>query len=115
MGEEHLPRPTYSQLVEELAVQAPLVVIQEHLFNDLVEELGSTRAVGEWLVGLAERVGHPVALHMEGMTTLLGPLGWGQERLDGWAAGHWEALEQAFGTAREVLHPADVLGKDDEG
>lgn len=67
------------------------------MFSRLVEEFGTLRELLIWLVGLATRTAHPVALHMAGMTTVLSPPGWNRLRLEGWLAVHAQALEQQFG------------------
>lgn len=102
------------EAVERLAATAPLLVMKEDLFTDLVGEMGGVQEAVSWLVELAANVGHPIALHVEGTTTFLSPPGWSSERLQGWAAGHAETLEQAFGKTLSVSGPEAYIEKDVE-
>ena len=101
-----------SQLIERVAETLPLMVVDDPLFQGLTTEFGSPEAVLIWLAGLAARLGHPVGLHLLGMTTLLSPPGWSGERLQGWVAPHLETLQQAFGAIGQLLLPEE---RDDWG
>ena len=97
-----------SAAVEQAAATLPLLVVDDALFRGLTTELGTPEAVLTWLAVLATRIGHPVALHLWGMTTVLSPPGWTRERLRGWVAPHVEFLQQAFGAIGQLFSPDDV-------
>jgi hypothetical protein len=92
-----------SEAVRHLVALLVVSVIGGNLYAELRDELGSDRAAVEFLVDLADEVGHPIFVNVEttesSATMVLAPPSWGQERLDGWAAGQIEHLEELFGPA----------------
>lgn len=98
---------SYQEAVERMAASDALAMVRPEMFVHLLQEMGAVEPVLQWLAGLAEGTGRPIALHLEGITTFLSPPGWSNERLQGWAAGHAEELEEAFGRAVDVFGPGD--------
>ena len=80
------------EAVERAARNAGLVVVRENLFKDLLAALGDVRALMDWLAELTARIGHPIAVRLQGNTTFLSPPRWSNQRLRGWVAGHAESL-----------------------
>jgi len=83
---------------------APLVVVTDRCYGEMLAELGSDEAVIAHLIRVATNVGKPLAVNVPSgpdtsSTIFLGPKGWSEERVMGWVAGHREALEAAFGDA----------------
>jgi hypothetical protein len=82
----------------------PLVILTERALRDLAAELGGDDAAVRHLERVATNVNRPIGANMssaEGSRTFfLAPKGWSLERLKGWIAGHHEAIEAMFGTAR---------------
>ena len=81
----------------------PLVAVTGRAYLDLIAELGSDEAAVRYLVKLAGNTWRPLCVNLpapDGSTTVfVAPRGWTDERLRGWAAGHVEELEAAFGPA----------------
>ncbi len=93
--------------IRAMASVAPLFVISVRALGDLAAELGSMDAAAEFLLGVAEAIGRPIAVNVEtgsdtSSTAFIAPRGWGEERLAGWTAGHHQELEAAFGTVLRV-------------
>ena len=65
----------------------PLVVISHRALDELATELGGY-----------ERAAHQLL----SQTMFISPKDWSQERLAGWAAGHRDELERAFGSATPI-------------
>ena len=99
-----------SKAVAATARLAPLVVVSDRAYGEMLAELGDAEAVIAHLVRVATNVGKPLAVNLPSgpdmsSTVFLGPKGWSDERVMGWVAGHHEALERQFGDAtfsREV-------------
>ena len=81
----------------------PLVCVTGRAWADLAAELGSDEAAVRRLLLIATNTGRPICVNLpteDGSTTVfVAPNGWSEERLAGWAAGHVEELEAAFGPA----------------
>ena len=93
--------------IRSAAEAAPLLVITTRAFGDLADELGSYDAAAEYLLELAEEIGHPLAVNLvtgpdASSTAFVAPRSWSSERLQGWAAGHHELLEAQFGPVSRV-------------
>ena len=90
---------------------APLLIVTGRALLDLEAELGSWEAAGRYLLGVAETIGKPIGVNAPtatgSQTLFLAPRSWSPERLQGWVAGHHEAIEQQFGAAT-VLAMEDV-------
>jgi hypothetical protein len=80
---------------------APLVSLTQNALNDLKLSLGSMDQVMAFLVGLATEFQKPIAVNTPtptGSTTaLIGPQGWGEERLQGWMGTSKAGFEAQFG------------------
>ena len=92
--------------IRQAARLAPLLVVSGRAFGDLVGELGSVDAAGRYLCTLAEEIGHPIGVNgptsaASSSTAFISPRSWSRERVAGWAAGHHQELEDAFG---DVTH-----------
>ena len=82
----------------------PLVCVTGRAWADLADELGGDEAAVRYLLKVATNTGRPICVNLstgtETSTTLfVAPKDWTEERLRGWAAGHHEELEAAFGPA----------------
>ncbi len=82
---------------------APLVCLTARSYGELVDELGSDEAAVRRLLTIATNTARPICVNLpteDGSATLfVAPKDWSEERLAGWAAGHHEELEAAFGPA----------------
>ena len=90
----------------------PPVVVTHRAYADLVAELGSDDAAVRYLAKVAGNTGRPIAVNIPtgpdtSTTVFVSPKGWSRERLAGWAAGHHEELEAAFGPA--TVRPMEEL------
>ncbi len=97
-----------STIIEREVAAAPLLMVDDSQFERLVVELGSPWDVLTWLAELAAKVRHPIALHVAGLTTVLSPPGWSEERLRGWISPHLDAVQQAFGTISGFFSAEDT-------
>ena len=93
-----------SKALAATARLAPLVVVTGRAYGEMLAELGDAEAVIAHLVRVATNVGKPLAVNLPSgpdtsSTIFLGPKGWTEERLRGWAAGRHEELEAMFGPA----------------
>ena len=93
--------------IRAVASAAPLFVIGVRALGDLAAELGSMDAATTFLLGVAESLNKPIGVNLPGVdgaskTAFLAPRHWGEERLQGWIAGHHAELEVAFGTVSRV-------------
>jgi hypothetical protein len=89
-----------SKALAVLARSVPLLVVTHRAYA----ELGGEDAAVRHLARVATDVGKPIAVNLptgpEASTSVfVGPKGWSEERLAGWAAGHHAELEAAFGSA----------------
>lgn len=96
-----------AETIAEVARTGPMVCLTGRLFDDLADELGGTEDAMCHLLRVAEDVQKPVLVTFEtgegtSRTVALAPRSWTQERLQGWVAGHREAIEALFGTATPV-------------
>ncbi len=87
-----------------LAATAPLVVVTDRCYGELVAELGAAEAVIAHLIRVATNADKPIGVNLtsgpdRSTTVFIGPKGWSDERVAGWIGGHREALEAAFGDA----------------
>jgi len=85
----------------------PLVCVTGRAYGELVGELGSDEAAARHLARVATNSGHPICVNFEtgadtATTVFISPKGWSEDRLAGWAAGHHQELERAFGPASVV-------------
>ena len=83
----------------------PLVCLTARSYADLCTELGSDEAAARPLFRVATNTARPIAVNLPtgpetSTTVFVAPRAWTDERLAGWAAGHHEALEAAFGAAK---------------
>lgn len=82
----------------------PLVCVTGRMFAELERELGGPEAVARHLCRVATNAGRPIAVNLPtgadtSRTIFISPRGWSEDRLAGWAAGHHQELERAFGPA----------------
>jgi hypothetical protein len=89
----------------------PPLVVTGRAYGELVAELGSDEAAARHLARIATNVGRPICVNLPSgadtsTTVFIGPKGWTDGRLTGWAAAHREALKAAFG-------PVSVVGGED--
>lgn len=108
MGEQCTDTSRLSRTIERDAANIPLLVLDESQFERLVVELGTPWEALTWLAELAATVGHPIALHVAGLTTVLSPPAWSEDRLRGWIAPHHDELEEAFGRISGLYSPEDT-------
>ena len=84
----------------------PLVCITGRAWRDLADELGGDEAAVRHLLRVATTTGRPLCVNFSiergSRTVFVAPRDWSEERLRGWAAGHHEELEAAFGPATPV-------------
>jgi len=83
---------------------APLVVVTDRCYGEMVAELGSDELVITHLIRVATNVDRPIGVNLTSgtdtsTTVFIGPTHWSDERVAGWIGGHREALEQQFGDA----------------
>lgn len=89
--------------IREVATQGPLVAITGRMLLRLADELGSNQATWKWIVRLATEIQRPIAVNDDvsdaatSTTYLIGPAGWSDERVQGWAGGLRDELAAAFG------------------
>ena len=89
---------------------APLVVVTDRCYGEMLAELGSDELVIAHLIRVATNADKPIGVNLTSgpntsTTVFIGPKHWSVERVAGWIGGHHEALEAAFGDAtfsREV-------------
>jgi hypothetical protein len=96
-----------SKTIATMADSAPLAIVTGRLLTELVGELGGSERAHEFLIQTVERIGHPIAIHVEisptkSRTLFFGPRSWSSERLQGWAAVYHEALAAEFGECVRV-------------
>ena len=102
------PRATgLAASIRAAAEVSPLLCLSTRAFGDLAAELGGYSAAAAYLLELAEEIGHPIAVNLvtvddESSTVFVAPKNWTEERLAGWAAGHHQELEAAFGPVSHV-------------
>jgi hypothetical protein len=94
-----------ARAIAATARTGPLVCLTGRAFRDLADELGGTVRAMRHLMWVSENVNKPIAVNFPtggeaSRTVFLAPRSWTPERLRGWVAGHHEALEAMFGTAR---------------
>ena len=97
-------RVSMAAAIRAAAESAPLLTVTHRALASLERELGSMDAAARWLADLAEEIGRPISVNVPtgedaSSTMFIPPKGWGQERLQGWIAGHHAELEAAFGEA----------------
>ena len=93
-----------SKALAATARLAPLVVVTDRCFGEMLAELGGAVAASAHLVRVATNVGKPLAVNLprgldRSTTVFIGPKGWSDERVAGWIGGHHETLERQFGPA----------------
>jgi hypothetical protein len=86
---------------------APLFVLTGRALAELARELGSMDAAEGYVLAVAEEINKPIGINVSGAdggsrTVFFAPGAWSRERLAGWAGGHHEELEDAFGAAARV-------------
>ena len=84
------------------AQAAPFLCLTTRALRNLADELGGHEGAADFLLEVAEEIGHPVAVNLptgpdSSSTAFLPPRGWTEERLQGWVAGHHEELTEQFG------------------
>jgi len=85
----------------------PLVCVTGRMFAELERELGGPEAGARQLYEIATATGHLLCVNLPSTpdtstTVFVSPKGWSWDRLRGWAAGHHQELEAAFGPASVV-------------
>ena len=98
--------------IRRMAGAAPLLCLTSRALGDLADELGSMEAAADFLLEVAESIGHPIAVNVPtgpdaSSTTFLPPKGWSEERLAGWVAGKHEELEREFGQVTRLGNRAE--------
>jgi hypothetical protein len=97
-------RVSPSRAIAAAARGTTLLVLTNRAFRELADELGGHEAAAAHLCRVATNVNRPIAANLEtgegtSSTVLISPKGWSEERIAGWAAGHRDVLEEAFGPA----------------
>ena len=89
--------------IRRMAPIAPLLVVKTAALRDLAHELGGHDRAADFLLMIAEEIGHPIGVNLEredgSQTVFIGPRDWTEERLAGWVGGHHAELEAQFGAA----------------
>jgi hypothetical protein len=93
--------------IDALVDAAPFVVLTSTTLENLAHELGGYGEASRYLLGVVERIGHPIGLHVAtgpdtSRTVFVGPRSWSAARLKGWTAAHHQELEAAFGRCTGV-------------
>jgi uncharacterized protein YecA (UPF0149 family) len=95
-----------AELFRQMFGAARLNVLTWNAYRDLLEEMGSDAEVIRFLVSEATTHNKPVAINVPkpsrdggSITTMIGPEGWSEERLQGWLGNAGPALEGMFGRA----------------
>ena len=93
-----------SKALAATARLAPLVVVSDRAYGEMLAELGSDELVIAHVTRVATNVGKPIGVNLTSgtdtsTTVFIGPKHWSGERVAGWIGGHREALEQQFGDA----------------
>jgi len=93
-----------SKALAATARLAPLVVVTDRCYAEMLAELGDADAVVRHMARVATNVGKPLTVNLTSgtdtsTTVFIGPKHWSDERVAGWIGGHREALEAAFGDA----------------
>ena len=83
---------------------APLVVVTDRCYGEMLAEFGSDELVIAHLIRVATNVDRPIGVNLTSgtdtsTTVFIGPKYWSDDRVPGWIGGHREALEQQFGDA----------------
>jgi len=83
---------------------APLVVVTDRCYREMVDELGDADAVVRHIARIATDLGKPIGVNLTSgpdasSTVFIGPKHWSDERVAGWIGRHREALERQFGDA----------------
>src|SRR4051812_24825398 len=78
--------------IRQVAALTPLAVVTQNLYRQLRQQLGGDDAALTWLMSLAMKLGHPIGLNLSNgrgssQTLMLAPIGWSEERVQGWTAG----------------------------
>ncbi len=89
--------------IRAAAQAAPFLGLTSRALGGLAGEFGSMEAAAEYLLAIAEEIGHPIAVNLAtgadtSSTAFVSPGGWTEERLQGWVGGHHAELEDVFGT-----------------
>ena len=89
--------------LRRMAPIAPLLVVKTAALRDLAHELGGHDRAADFLLTIAEEIGHPIGVNLErqdgSQTVFIAPRDWAEERLAGWVGGHHQELEAQFGAA----------------
>jgi hypothetical protein len=96
-----------AKAIAATARTGPLVCLTHRSFRDLADELGSLEAAFRHLHRVVENVGKPLGINFpngedRSRTVFIAPRSWTPERLQGWIAGHHQAIEAMFGGATLV-------------
>jgi len=83
---------------------APLVVVTDRCYGEMLAEFGSDELVIAHLIRVATNADKPIGVNLtsgpdRSTTVFIGPKHWSDERVAGWIGAHREALEQQFGDA----------------
>jgi hypothetical protein len=97
-------RVSPAKAIAAAARATTLVVLTDRAFRELADELGGPDSASRHLLRVATNTGRPIAANLPtgddtSTTVFIAPKGWTDERLQGWAAGHHDVLEEAFGPA----------------
>ena len=92
--------------IRAAAQAGPLLVLTTRALRDLAHELGGHDRAADFLLTVAEEIGHPIAVNLErengSQTVFIGPRDWTEERLAGWIGGHHAELVEQFGVVARV-------------
>jgi hypothetical protein len=96
------PDMSMRAVLEGTADKLPMFLLSQRAYMHLAEECGGDEPAILFLLELAEQYNKPVLVNFEkpdgtSQTNAMAPRSWTSERLQGWIAGHHEALEQELG------------------
>jgi hypothetical protein len=102
LGEDLVP----TVAIRMVAATTQMIAISPRMLVRLCEEVGSAERTWAWIAALASEIRRPIAVNMivndqgDSQTLLIGPQGWSDTRVQGWAAGLKDELEASFGPAK---------------